>query len=475
MKSWGIQKQVISLALLPTAIIAVILTTTFIFSQISEHETLLNEKGRILTSQLAAAAEYAVATNNTSILEDLTSAVLAEQDVARISILDKNENTLISIHQQALAENTGTLIEFRLPVMQSTTVISDFENETTPNHDTLIGWAVISLSKISTLQHQKRDLIKILLIVSFGLITAMIFATRIGKGVINPIFKMSTAIKEITDGDLSTRIEENSAGELGILENGINNMAIKLQHVHDNMKNNIDEATRELRMTMSHMEQMNVELDITSKKALEASRVKSEFLSNMSHEIRTPMNGVIGFINILKRTKLTEEQTNYINTIHKSTASLLEIINEILDFSKLEAGKIYLEKIDFNLREITEDTILLMAPAAYDKNLNITLMFSPDIPVHLVFDPVKIQQILTNLVGNAIKFTNEGSIIIHVEVINENIKSVKIRFSVKDTGIGIAKNNQKAIFSEFTQADTSTRRRFGGTGLGLGICKKLSR
>ncbi|MBE9540892.1 MAG: hypothetical protein IMF01_01120, partial [Proteobacteria bacterium] len=152
---------------------------------------------------------------------------------------------------------------------------------------------------------------------------------------------------------------------------------------------------------------------------------------------------------------------------------LLEIINEILDFSKLEAGKVDLEKIDFNLREVVEDAILLMAPTAYNKNLNITLTLSPDTPVHLTGDPVKIRQVLTNLVNNAIKFTHEGSIIILVEVVNEGKDNVTIRFSTRDTGIGISKENQKRIFSEFTQADTSTSRNFGGTGLGLGICKKI--
>jgi two-component system sensor histidine kinase BarA len=388
----------------------------------------LDEKGRILTTQLATAAEYAVATNNISILENLTSAVLKEEDVALVSILDKNENILISAHQQALTENTGSLVKFRSPITQSNTIISDFENNTTDDQDTQIGWVIVNLSNISTIKNRNQHLIEDITIVIFGLVIAMIFAVRIGKSVINPIFKMSAAIKKIADGHLSTKIEENSAGELRILEEGINNMARKLHQTHDDMQKNINMATSELRMTMNDLEVMNAELDITRKKALESSRVKSQFLSNMSHEIRTPMTGVIGFINILKRTKLTEEQTNYLNTIHKSTTSLLEIINEILDFSKLDAGKVYLEKIDFNLREVTEDTILLMAPGAYDKNLNITLIFSSDVPVHLVGDPVKIKQVLINLVGNAIKFTKEGSIIIHVIATNEDNNNVKINF-----------------------------------------------
>ncbi|MCK4952049.1 MAG: response regulator [Gammaproteobacteria bacterium] len=473
MKNWGIRKQVLTLALLPAAIIAVLLTTTFIVSQISEHTKLLEEKGRILTSQLAVAAEYAVATGNISILENLTSSVLKEPDVAQINITDKEDRLLISVHQQALIKETENLIKFKSPIIQSKTIVSDFENEANDQQDTQIGSANISLSNISTIQRQKQDLVKIVFIVVSGLVIAMIFAMRIGEGVIRPIFKMSSAVTKIAEGQLSTRIEENSKGETRILEKGINNMAKKLQRAHDDMQENIDMATAELRMTMNNLEMMNAELDITRKKAVESSRAKSEFLSNMSHEIRTPMNGVIGFINILKRTKLTEDQTNYINTIHKSTTSLLEIINEILDFSKLDAGKVYLENIDFNLREITEDAILLMAPGAYDKNLNITLIFPSDVPVHLIGDPVKIKQILINLVGNAIKFTNEGSIIICVEAINEDKDNVKINISAKDTGIGISKENQKNIFSEFTQADSSISRNFGGTGLGLGICKKI--
>jgi two-component system sensor histidine kinase/response regulator len=207
--------------------------------------------------------------------------------------------------------------------------------------------------------------------------------------------------------------------------------------------------------------------------ALAASDAKSGFLANMSHEIRTPMNGVIGMIDLLLDTSLTAGQRQFAQTIQGSAYSLLLIINDILDFSKIEAGKMTFEKIDFDLRETIKNTIDLMETAARGKGLNLSCSIQEGTATDLLGDPTRLRQVLLNLLSNAIKFSERGKVFLEIAQISEIDNEVVLSFSVHDTGVGMSEEVQKKLFLSFTQADTSTTRKYGGTGLGLAICRKL--
>ena len=259
--------------------------------------------------------------------------------------------------------------------------------------------------------------------------------------------------------------------ELAISKMSFNNNTVFIGAIRDISERK--KSQQKLEQYARQLKQNNIELDLALKEASEATRSKSYFLANMSHEIRTPMNGMLGMLGILKNTKLTPEQQEFIETASVSGESLLTIINDILDFSKVEAGKLDLEHSPYNIRKSLEDISTLLAESAHKKGVELALEITPTFPAIVQGDPTRLRQVVTNLMSNAIKFTEQGEVVVKAKVASETTSHVQICIDIIDTGIGIPTEQQTKVFSSFSQADGSTTRKYGGTGLGLSISQQL--
>lgn len=240
------------------------------------------------------------------------------------------------------------------------------------------------------------------------------------------------------------------------------------------LETRIEKATTDLHDSMEALQIKNVELEVANKRAQDASQLKSRFLADMSHELRTPMNGILGFADLLDRTELDKNQKDYIATIRHSGQLLLDMVGNVLDIAKIESGKISLDERLFSLRACLDETLNLLTPIAYDKGLELVCIVDPELPDLLLGDPARIRQIITNLTGNAIKFTQHGSVCVRAILDKVSNESVSVTLAVSDTGIGISKNEQNRLFQTFSQAHSGISQRFGGSGLGLSICKGLA-
>ena len=300
-----------------------------------------------------------------------------------------------------------------------------------------------------------------------ALLTAFVLVRRLRRSISDPIGKLINAAQKVSASQNYTlRIAHNRNDELGVLIDSFNNMLAQIEGRGAALTHHRDELERQVGVRTEQLEK--------AKNAAEAaSRAKSAFLATMSHEIRTPMNGVLGMTEMLLGTELTETQRNYTRLVKQSGEHLLVIINDILDFSKIEAGKLTVEYINFNLWDLLDDIHTVYTPQAEAKNIPLHFDIANDIPVAICGDPNRLRQIMANLLGNAVKFTDQGRILAKVRIASEDNQAVMLRFEVHDTGIGISRDARSRIFEAFSQADDSTTRKYGGTGLGLAISKQL--
>ncbi|AIA25156.1 two-component sensor histidine kinase BarA [Kosakonia sacchari] len=492
MTNYSLRARMMILILAPTVLIGVLLSIFFVVHRYNDLQRQLEDAGASIIEPLAVSSEYSMTLQDKDAIGQLVSVLhRRHSDIVRaISIYDGQNNVFVSSNFQLDGDNLrlaegqpfprrlsvsrrGDVMILRTPILSEGFTQTNTALPADKITGNMLGYVALELDLKSVRLQQYKEIFISSLMILFCIGIALIFGWRLMRDVTSPIRNMVNTVDRIRRGQLDSRVEGFMLGELDMLKNGINSMAMSLAAYHEEMQHNIDQSTSDLRETLEQMEIQNVELDLAKKRAQEAARIKSEFLANMSHELRTPLNGVIGFTRLTLKSELNPTQRDHLLTIERSANNLLAIINDVLDFSKLEAGKLILESIPFPLRNTLDEVVILLAHSAHDKGLELTLNIKNDVPDNVIGDPLRLQQVITNLVGNAIKFTEHGNIDIVVEKRAISNNKVQVEMQIRDTGIGIPERDQSRLFQAFRQADASISRRHGGTGLGLVITQRL--
>jgi TMAO reductase system sensor TorS len=480
-----IQRKVMAIMILQSTIVLTLASLAIIANvAISKHKEIKDDLSS-LTDIVALNASSALVFNDKKAAMETLNGLKEKKQIISAYIFDTNKSIFVhytnttneklknpsELLDEAFSGEGGVFWDNDLEIVKD--IIVDGQT---------IGMVLIQ-SDLSLLHSQVYRFIFIIIAV---FISALLLTYALSKGlqrvITRPVITLAQTMQQVTkNADFSLRVEESGKDEVGTLIHGFNAMLSEIQKrdnriavYSESLEDSIIKRTGELTVANQELEVTIEDLNVAKKLAESANSAKSQFLANMSHEIRTPMNGIMGMTEVLLKTGLTDRQHHFASTIKNSAESLLAIINDILDFSKIEAGKLTIESTPFNLQETLREIIDVFDEQAAWKEIALVVEIDPKVPFSVEGDPVRLRQVLINLVSNALKFTEQGSVTIKALCIEDSAEIIVLKFEVTDTGIGILPETLPLIFDRFAQADGSTTRRFGGTGLGLSIASQLA-
>ncbi|MBA2651033.1 MAG: hybrid sensor histidine kinase/response regulator, partial [Tatlockia sp.] len=442
MKKIGIRFQLRITTLVPVLLVALLFAIFYNGEFNKDLKQHMSRLGEAYIRQLLPAAQFALMRNDSRTLQSLINASTINPEVQALAFYNAQGQLLAyrggkhSFHKPFKPPAyTGDYVEskqikpyiinFLAPItipkfnLYSTAPFKFSSNSNALQGDDILGWLSIDLDTQSILIKRYRMYIITIFITLIGLLLSLTIHYFLSRRIYIPIQRLRRAMKQILSNEFETQIPVTSQGELGVIERGCSHLQTQYLNTIKDLNNYIEVATADLQQSLELLEEKNIELLLDKKKAEEKSRQKSEFIANMSHEIRTPMNGVMGFTNVLLESKLDNLQLDYVKTIKSSAQDLLSIINDILDYSKMDAGKLYLDCIPLDIRSCIDEVLALTSPNANKKGIDLIPITELDVPKTVLGDPLRIKQIITNFVSNAVKFTEHGYVLIRTSIEQE--------------------------------------------------------
>ena len=461
-RAWPIRRQMLFLGICPALLILLFLGSYFVQERLDSADNALRAHGHFIARQLALASEYSVIAGNIDDMENLVGSMLDDPDVHYVSISDVNGTILFDAHGKGIKQDD--LWYFSEKILQAPVAVADLSEPVllSGNVDAavaspVVGEVLVALSTDSLRAGKNEILLASLLPALVTLALTIFLALQIAGIIVDPVIRLSQVARKIKQNDYTVRVQGTTGGEIGNLETDINDMAIALQEAETNRK------------------QLLEKMRVATEQAELASQAKSDFLAMMSHEIRTPMNGVLGMLQLLETTPLSSKQAEYAKVATQSTHHLLEVIKDILDFSRMERGELSVEPACFRLYGLMENLASSFRYSAEQKGLRFDFIAEGELNgLQVMSDPTRLQQVVVNLVGNALKFTEKGFVRLRVSAHHREPGFIAVVIVVEDSGPGIPEEKQEKVFQPFLQADNSISRQYGGTGLGLAIARQLT-
>ena len=479
-----IRRRLLLLTLLPPLVLLMVILAYFFYQDSKLLHGAMLERGDTVSRYLASAAEYGVITGNLEQLQHISDSVL-QGDIVALKVYDFDNRILFTSGEVTLARRDDSTPSFTgqcggnlehllfcAPILLASVPVSDYESDDLALQTTTIGRIELTLTTQFIAQKRAMMLRWSLLLVLTVIVLAVLLSRRMERQLVEPLSNLSRTVEQVRHGALDVKVHESASGELLDLQQGVNAMVDSLANARQYLEREVEDATGALRNTLLELEQKNCELQVEQQRAESASLAKSQFLATMSHEIRTPLSGMIGMLQLLRDGSESRRQLDYVDSLESAAQSLRQLIDDILDFSRLEVGKLAIQNKPFIPLAVIEEVMVMLAPSAHHKGLEFVLDSEGVLSDEVIGDPLRFRQVLINLAANAIKFTDEGEVVVRVAAQHAAGKC-RLRFDICDSGIGIAKEKQALVFESFTQVDEGDARSYGGSGLGTTVSREL--